>query len=141
MEKSNVKDSQGMQLERIPTMWNMEHMRHWIPTTSTQNSPPSSTAQMETSQTTTSQLHHDHDHVLISTTATRSENIFTDIGTTPRPHNKPITEDQQHTKLLRVEPNVDKSLHISTSTPLQHEGIQVQEHVITIHLKLLNAIS
>ena len=31
MKRINIKDSQGMQLKRIPTMWNMEHMKHWIP--------------------------------------------------------------------------------------------------------------
>ena len=80
---------------------NVEYGTHeTLDTTRTENSPPSSTAQMETSQTTTSQLHHDHDHVPISTTATRSEDIFTDIGTAPRPHNQPIMENQQHRKLL-----------------------------------------
>ena len=34
-----------------------------------------------------------------------------------------------------MEPNVEKPLHISTSTPLQHQGIQDQEHVITIQLE------
>ena len=79
----------------------MEYGTHQtLDMTSTQNIPPSSTAWTEISQTTASQLYHDHDHALISMTATRSENIFTDIGTTPRPRNQPIKENQKHTKLL-----------------------------------------
>ena len=118
---------------------NVEYGTHQtLDTTSTQNSPPSSTAQTENSQNTTLQLHHDHDHVPISTTATRSEYIFTNIGTALRPHNQPSTENQQHRKLLRVEPYVEKPLPISTSTPLQLEGVQDQEHqedIITIQLE------
>ena len=110
----------------------MEYGTHeTLDTTTTQNSPPSSTTWTETSQTTTSQLHHDHDHVLISTTSTISEHIFTGIATALRQCDKRITEDQ-HTKLLWVEPNVKKPLQIFTSTQLQHEGIQDQEHIITI---------
>ena len=114
----------------------MEYGTHQtLDMTSTQNSPPSSTALTETSQTTASQLHHDHDHVPISMTATRSENIFTDIGTALRPCNQPIAENQKQTKLPRVEPNLEKPLPIATSTPLQLEGIQGQEDIITIQLE------
>ena len=55
---------------------NVEYGTHeTLDTTTTQNIPPNLTTQMETSQTTTSQLHHDHDHVPISTTSTISEHI------------------------------------------------------------------
>ena len=46
-----------------------------------------------------SQLHHDHDHVLILTTSAISEHILTSICTPPIQHDKQITEDQ-HTKLF-----------------------------------------
>ena len=49
----------------------------------------------------------------------------------PRQHHKPITEDQ-HTKLIGIKTNFEKSLQISTGTQLQHDGIQYQEDVITI---------
>ena len=60
--------------------------------------------------------------------------MVTSIGTTLRQHDKQITEDQ-HKKLPQVEPNVQKPLQISTSTQIQHEGVQDQEHVVTIQLE------
>ena len=61
---------------------NVEYGTHeTLDNTATQNIPPFSATWMKTSETTTSQLHHDHDHVQISTTSTICEQIVTGIGT------------------------------------------------------------
>ena len=82
----------------------------------------------------TSLLHHDHDHVQISTTSTICEHILTNISTHTRQPNKLNTEDQ-HTKFIGLEPNFEKPIQISTATQLQSDVIKDQEDVITIQLE------
>ena len=59
---------------------------------------------------------------------------MTGIGTHTRQRDNPNTEDQ-HTKVIGLEPNFKKPFQISAGTQLQHDIIQDQEDIITIQLE------
>ena len=80
-----------------------------LDTTATPNIQPISTRPMKSSKIKASQ--HDHDHVQISSPST----IYEQIGTSTIQCDKQKTQHQQ-TKIIRLEPNFQNPLQLSTGT-------------------------